>query len=306
MKGLENVTCGRLECAGRTRPCFDDTAEEGAPDMDYIRQLNAFSGLSAATLSSNEVNVYLRLFWRNNQERWVEWFEMTDARLQVETGIGSPNTLREIRSSLRQKGFIDFIPGKRRKPTRYKIIDLCRTSESSVSSFISTGDIKTDTDIKTDIKTDVKTDIKTDSIYKHKRKTETKTKKEKQKEKAAAFSLDSYTQNAELLEALDGFVEMRKKAKAPLTERALALLLKKLDGLGHSDAEKVEIVNQSVMNNWKGLFPLKQEMRQHGTGRDNSREALEERYQDFLEADRDYTPPWKLRPPSGGDQASSG
>ena len=276
--------------------------------MDYIRQLNAFSNLSAGILSSNEVNVYLRLFWWNNRCCWTEWFETTDSRLQIETGIVSPNTIRAIRNSLRQKGFIDFIPGKRRSPTKYKIIDLSQVTERLPSSFMSTIDINTDikTDINTDIKTDINTDIKTDSIYKHKRKTETKTKKEKQKEKACAFSLDSYTQNAELLEALEGFVEMRKKVKAPLTEHALSLLLKKLDGLGHSDAEKVEIVNQSVMNNWKGLFPLKQEARQHGTGRNDSREALEERYQDFLEADRDYTPPWKLRPPGGGDQAASG
>ena len=276
--------------------------------MDYIRQLNAFSNLSAGILSSNEVNVYLRLFWWNNRCCWTEWFETTDSRLQIETGIVSPNTIRAIRNSLRQKGFIDFIPGKRRSPTKYKIIDLSQESERLPSSFISTIDINTDikTDIKTDINTDIKPDIKTDSIYKHKRKTETETKKEKQKEKPCAFSLDSYTQNAELLEALEGFVEMRKKAKAPLTERAIALLLKKLDGLGHSDAEKVEIVNQSVMNNWKGLFPLKQEVRQDGTGRNDSRAALEARYQDFHDADRDYVPPWKLRPPSGGDQAASG
>ena len=276
--------------------------------MDYIRQLNAFSNLSAGILSSNEVNVYLRLFWWNNRCCWTEWFETTDSRLQIETGIVSPNTIRAIRNSLRQKGFIDFIPGKRRSPTKYKIIDLSQESERLPSSFISTIDINTDinTDIKTDIKPDINADIKTDSIYKHKRKTETKTKKEKGKEKACAFSFDSYTQNAELLEALEGFVEMRKKIKAPLTEHALSLLLKKLDGLGHSDAEKVEIVNQSVMNNWKGLFPLKQEVRQHGTGRNDSRAALEERYQDFHDADRDYIPPWKLRPPGGGDQAASG
>ena len=272
--------------------------------MDYIRQLNAFSNLSAGILSSNEVNVYLRLFWWNNRCCWTEWFETTDSRLQIETGIVSPNTIRAIRNSLRQKGFIDFIPGKRRSPTKYKIIDLSQESERLPSSFMSTIDINTD--INTDINADINADIKTDSINKHKRKTETKTKKEKGKEKAAAFSLDSYTQNAELLEALEGFVEMRKKVKAPLTEHALSLLLKKLDGLGHSDAEKVEIVNQSVMNNWKGLFPLKQEVRQGGTGRNDSREALEERYQDFHDADRDYIPPWKLRPPGGGDQAASG
>lgn len=276
--------------------------------MDYIRQLNAFSNLSAGILSSNEVNVYLRLFWWNNRCCWTEWFETTDSRLQIETGIVSPNTIRAIRNSLRQKGFIDFIPGKRRSPTKYKIIDLSQESERLPSSFISTIDINTDinTDIKTDIKPDINADIKTDSIYKHKRKTETKTKKEKGKEKACAFSFDSYTQNAELLEALEGFVEMRKKIKAPLTEHALSLLLKKLDGLGHSDAEKVEIVNQSVMNNWKGLFPLKQEVRQDGTGRNDSRAALEARYQDFHDADRNHVYPWEVQSPGGGDRAASG
>lgn len=142
--------------------------------MDYIRQLNAFSNLSAGILSSNEVNVYLRLFWWNNRCCWTEWFETTDSRLQIETGIVSPNTIRAIRNSLRQKGFIDFIPGKRRSPTKYKIIDLSQVTERLPSSFMSTIDINTD--IKTDIKPDINADIKTDSIYKHKRKTETKTK----------------------------------------------------------------------------------------------------------------------------------
>lgn len=146
--------------------------------MDYIRQLNAFSNLSAGILSSNEVNVYLRLFWWNNRCCWTEWFETTDSRLQIETGIVSPNTIRAIRNSLRQKGFIDFIPGKRRSPTKYKIIDLSQVTERLPSSFMSTIDIKTDIkpDINTDIKPDINTDIKTDSIYKHKRKTKTQTK----------------------------------------------------------------------------------------------------------------------------------
>jgi len=184
--------------------------------------------------------------------------------LQIETGIVSPNTIRAIRNSLRQKGFIDFIPGKRRSPTKYKIIDLSQESERLPSSFISTIDINTD--IKTDIKPDINADIKTDSIYKHKRKTETKTKKEKGKEKAAAFSLDSYTQNAELLEALEGFVEMRKKAKAPLTERAIKLALKELDKLAGTDEKKIAVVNQSVVNGWKGFYPLKKGGGNYGTG----------------------------------------
>lgn len=251
--------------------------------MDYIRQLNAFSNLSAGILSSNEVNVYLRLFWWNNRCCWTEWFETTDSRLQIETGIVSPNTIRAIRNSLRQKGFIDFIPGKRRSPTKYKIIDLSQESERLPSSFMST------IDINTDIKTDINADIKTDSINKHKRKTETKTKKEKQKEKAAAFSLDSYTQNVELLEALEGFVEMRKKAKAPLTERAVKLALKELNKLAGTDEQKIAVVNQSVVNGWKGFYPLKKGGKDYGTGivpRDMERDGAEKSaYAAYLDGD---------------------
>ena len=95
--------------------------------------------------------------------------------------------------------------------------------------------------------------------------TKTETKRNT-KEKALASLLESYTQNADLLDALRGFVEMRKEKKAPLTEHALSLLLRKLDGLGHSDAEKLEIVNQSVMNSWKGFFALKKGGGRYGTG----------------------------------------
>lgn len=94
--------------------------------------------------------------------------------------------------------------------------------------------------------------------------TKTETKRNT-KEKALTSLLESYTDSAELQEALRGFVEMRKEKKAPLTEHALSLLLRKLDGLGHSDAEKVEIVNQSVMNSWKGFFALKKGGGSYGT-----------------------------------------
>jgi hypothetical protein len=276
--------------------------------MDYIRQLNAFSNLSAGMLSSNEVNVYLRLFWWNNRCCWTEWFETTDSRLQIETGICSRNTLRDIRNSLRQKGFIDFIPGKKRKPTQYKIIDLSERSDVDSLPLWSISDHNADHkgDHNADHKGDHNADHKDDHINKHKRKTETETKKEKQKEKAGIFLLEDYTDNAELLEALRGFVEMRKKIKAPLTEHAFSLLLKKLDGMGSTDEEKAAIVNQSVMNSWKGLFPLKQEVRRSGAHISHSKDALDERYPDFAEANRNYVPPWEVRPAGGGDRAASG
>jgi hypothetical protein len=50
---------------------------------------------------------------------------------------------------------------------------------------------------------------------------------------------------------------MRKSIKKPITERALELMLAKLDKLANNDQSKIEILNQSIMNSWQGIFPLK-------------------------------------------------
>ena len=59
-----------------------------------------------------------------------------------------------------------------------------------------------------------------------------------------------------LLSALQDFAQMRKEIRAPLTDRAKKMILTELDKLSTYNAEKVEILNQSVMKSWKGVFPL--------------------------------------------------
>ena len=69
-----------------------------------------------------------------------------------------------------------------------------------------------------------------------------------------------YTENGELRSSLMEFVKMRKMMKKPLTNKALSLLLtskKGLDWLASTDAEKIDIVQQSIMRGWLGFFPLK-------------------------------------------------
>lgn len=72
--------------------------------------------------------------------------------------------------------------------------------------------------------------------------------------------INDYTDNAELRSSIVEFVKMRKMMKKPLTNKALSLLLtskKGLDGLASTDAEKIDIVQQSIMRGWLGFFPLK-------------------------------------------------
>ena len=79
-------------------------------------------------------------------------------------------------------------------------------------------------------------------------------------EKNKRFSIKpfaTYTKNPDLLSTINDFVEMRKKIKSPMTDRAIILMLKKLDDLASDDETKIAILNQSILNSWKGIFPLK-------------------------------------------------
>lgn len=71
--------------------------------------------------------------------------------------------------------------------------------------------------------------------------------------------IESYTSNTLLVETLLGFIEHRKHIKKPLSVKALKLSLNNLDKLAPSDQDKIDTINQSIMNGWQGLFPLKQQ-----------------------------------------------
>lgn len=75
-----------------------------------------------------------------------------------------------------------------------------------------------------------------------------------------------YYPNDETLDkAFSDYVSMRKQIKKPLTDRAIELAIKKLNDLSGGDNDKaVQIIEQSVMNSWQGLFPLKSERTAQG------------------------------------------
>ena len=52
---------------------------------------------------------------------------------------------------------------------------------------------------------------------------------------------------------------MRSFIKSPVTAHGLKLLLNKLTKISRNDAEKIAIVNNSIENNWKGFYGLKEE-----------------------------------------------
>jgi len=213
--------------------------------------LKSYSDSSVGLVPPVAQALYFRLFLINNRAGWTEWFGATNQRLMLEVGLNSAHTLIENRNLLKRLGFIDFKQGKKGQPTLYRLNDMCE--EKGALNALNTAP---QTALETASNSALNTAPQTARIYRQETMTKTKTKRNT-KEKDLAVILDSYTENAELIEALEGFVEMRKKAKAPLTERAIKLALRELDKLAGTDEKKIAVVNQSVVNGWKGFYPLK-------------------------------------------------
>jgi hypothetical protein len=76
-------------------------------------------------------------------------------------------------------------------------------------------------------------------------------------------------------DAWNGFVAMRKKIKAPLTDDAVRLAIGTLEKLMQEGHRPRAVLEQSTLNSWRGLFELKTGQR---SGNDaDSRQAFNER-----------------------------
>lgn len=81
--------------------------------------------------------------------------------------------------------------------------------------------------------------------------------KEKNIKKESVNSvIAEYTESKELQDALHDFVDMRTKARKPLTVRAMKLSLNELDKLAVDDVTKIAIVNQSIVHTWSTFYKL--------------------------------------------------
>jgi len=86
---------------------------------------------------------------------------------------------------------------------------------------------------------------------------ESKVKESKVKEsKVKKESVIYYPSDEKLNAAFASYVEARKQMKSPMTSHAVDLAIKKLDDMTSDNDIKIEILEQSIINGWKGIFPL--------------------------------------------------
>ena len=100
---------------------------------------------------------------------------------------------------------------------------------------------------------DINTDDKTTNI---------KTNKKEKKETEFDSVINENFTDEELKQTIYEFIKMRKAIKKPLTTRGLELMINKLKKMTSNTNEQIQILNNSIMNNWLGIFPLKEEEKQ--------------------------------------------
>lgn len=81
-------------------------------------------------------------------------------------------------------------------------------------------------------------------------------KKEKRKTEFDEL-INSYTENQKLKDTVYEFIKFRKSIKATVTTLALKKILNKLNILAFDDNDKIAILENSIMNGWRGIFPLR-------------------------------------------------
>jgi len=58
-------------------------------------------------------------------------------------------------------------------------------------------------------------------------------------------------------EAWDGFAEMRKRIRAPLTARAIELIVREVTGFRQAGQDPAAVLDQSTQKSWRGIFAIK-------------------------------------------------
>ena len=82
-------------------------------------------------------------------------------------------------------------------------------------------------------------------------------KKERKKETNYDKIINSMVENEEIKNSIYEFIKMRKLIKKPMTDRALTMLINKLEKLSSDKDIQIKILEKSILKNWTDIYELK-------------------------------------------------
>ena len=71
--------------------------------------------------------------------------------------------------------------------------------------------------------------------------------------------LKEKVEDEDVRNAFYDFIKMRKTIRKPLTTKGLELTIQKVNKYSAKKEEQILILNNSIINSWQGVFPLKPE-----------------------------------------------
>ena len=219
--------------------------------MNYIKQVNTFYRvLQENPLSANAQCLYNYLLNKDSEFGWKSEFSISNLVVCGITSL-SRQALDRARSELVQKGYIQYKKGRSNQAGKYLIV-----------SFVTQDDTQNNTQSDTQDDTQGGHKVSTLNKLKETKQNETKNKKEKNKKKNETEFDQLINQNfsdEELKSTIYEFIKMRKAIKKPLTTKGLELMINKLFKLSQSKYEQMQILNNSIMNNWQGIYAVRKE-----------------------------------------------
>ena len=274
--------------------------------FSMITQLTAFGRISIDNLSATAQALYLRLILIDNGLGWPERFYASNSRLMTEAGINSEKTLITARNQLIQMGLVEYRKGTAKgKASTYKLKIIPTTGVTTVGTTVASAGVTT-----------VGTTVASAGVSGAYMTDQYRQEKTRQEKTIAAATTRAREGDSALAEVVRVFEENIHPLGGDIESDTLIDLVDDYSAPWVIAAVKEAVIYnarsmgymKAVLERWKrdGFKAPRKGVKQHGTGKVDSRETLEERYRDFAEADRNYIPPWKLRPPGGGDQAASG
>jgi hypothetical protein len=205
--------------------------------MNYIELINQFWRMRRSKIiTSVEADLYYYLMNVCNELNWENPFEHPNKLICATIGV-TEKTMIAARNRLKQKGLIDFQPGKRKSKSPVYTLLYCKNSSTKESKKESKNDSK---------KESKKESKKGNLITKPNETNNTPISPKSEKQLSLPFESENFR---ELWEQL---LELPKWRKKPLS--SLKLALKKLGR--YEDSFACELMEQAIEGNYQGVvFP---------------------------------------------------
>lgn len=229
--------------------------------IDYFNQFWEADEEKHFTQAETRLYFYLLYLWNATGRK--DWFECKTSMIEHYADI-NPMTLTRCRKSLKSKGLIDFKQGVSKSKYPYY-------------SIINVKD-----DVKVNVKDNVKVDVK-DDVNLH------RVKREREKE---IISKDITKKERDFAYMLPGFIPImkewldykQKRKENYKTDASIRKCYQNLIKLSNNNSSIAQlIIDQSIANNWAGLFELKYGEQVQRNAYTSKQEANQYAFNQFVE-----------------------